>query len=217
MSSITYRICPAQAIGALLCLLLFVVLPSTARSGAVRPTPHWSVSANVNHFFSPLRVTNRNLESNGYPRVTRRAPQFGVELARYKLDPGGRVRRSLSFLYVFWQAKGERRPDKVRVSFHEFRVAERLYLLPHFVVPPFLAGGFGFQAVNLRTNRSETIHAGAVFTSLGGFEWQMRPPGAILRLEGGYRWMPSSSIWKSSKIKMNTSSWFFGLYLGIRL
>ena len=217
MSSITERICPAQATGALLCLLLFIGLPGTAHSGAVGRTPHWSVSANVNHFFSPLQVTNRSLESNDYPRVTRRAPQLGVELARYKLDLGGRLTRSLSFLYLFWQAKGESRRDKVRISFHEFRARVRVYLMPHLAVPPFLGGGFGFETARLRINTSETDHGGAVFTGLGGFEWRTRPPGAILRLEGGYRWMPHSSIWRESKIKMDTSGWFAGLYLGIRL
>lgn len=225
MVLMTKKILGTLCTGLLLCCLLCVIMPPRVQAEVESSRIRWSVSFNVDHYFSPLRPTNRYLKEAGLPEMTSTTPQIGLELARFKYDPGGNAKRSLSFLYLYWQGKGSSGEYKSEVRFHEFLGKVRVHLLPHLAVSPFVGGGLGFQTGTIETYRPypagiaglEDDYTGGVLTLLAGIGWQSKSKGGVFRLEGGYRHMPSTSMAPSSGTRINTSCWFLGATVGMKM
>jgi len=217
-ASVSYgmsRLCARLGIWVAMCL----ILATNARSEAGTSNIRWSISCNVDHYFSPLRRTNSDLKKAGHPEITSTIPQMGLELARFKYDMAGNAKRSLSFLYLYWRGNGSDGDYGDRIYFHEFAAKVRVYLLRHLAISPFLGCGGGFQTSTLKTYtplEGEYRNTGGVMTLLTGIEWQRKPTGWVFRLEGGYRHIPSTSEWPRG-IRMNTSCWFVGATAGIKM
>ncbi len=220
MSSGTMRFCARLGVWIGVCLIAATDAWSEAGTSNIR----WSIGCNVDYYFSPLRLTNGDLKKAGYPEITSSTPQLGLELTRFKYDLAGNAKRSLSFLYIYWQGEGTSGDYGVKVRFHEFAAKVRVYLFRHFAVSPFLGCGVGFQAGTIKTYtplgsviiEGEYRNSGGVISLLTGIEWQSKPKGGIFRLESGYRHIPSTSEWPRG-VRINTSCWFVGAALGIKM
>jgi hypothetical protein len=207
------------------CLLLVLISPADALPEAGTSYMRLSIGCNVNYCFSPFRQTNRDLKKREYHEITGSSPQFGIELARYKYDAAWNAKRSLSFMYVYWQDKSGDGDYYTKVRLHEFSAKVRVYLLRHLVISPFLGCGVGFQIGTLKakspslllSDGAEYINTGGVMTLMTGIEWQSKPKGGILRLEGGYRYLLPKSDEHSGSIRMDTSCWFLGAMVGIKM
>lgn len=225
MVFMTKRILATLGTGLLLCCLLCAVMPPRVHAEVETSRIRWSISCNVDHYFSPLRFTNRDLKDAGLPEITSTMPQIGLELARFKYDMAGNAKHSLSFLYVYWQGKGTSGEHKSEVRFHEFLAKVRVHVLPHLAVSPFVGGGLGFQTGTIETYRPypagiaglDDDYTGGVLTLLAGIGWQNKSKGGVFRLEGGYRHMPSASMAPSSGTRINTSCWFLGATVGMKM
>jgi hypothetical protein len=207
------------------CLLLVLVLPADALSEAGTSYMRWSISCNVNRYFSPFSQTNRDLKKHNYHEITGNSPQFGIEVARYKYDAAWNAKRSLGFMYVYWQGKSGGGDYYTKMRLHEFSAKVRVYMLRHLAVSPLLGCGAGFQVGTLKAdtpelllfNGAEYVNTGGVMTLLTGIEWQHKPRGGIFRLEGGYRYLLPKSDEHSGSIRMDTSCWFLGAMVGIKM
>jgi hypothetical protein len=205
-------------------LLIVLILPADAFSETGTSYIKWSISGNVDHYFSPLRLTNKDLKKAEYPEITSTTPQLGLELARFKYDPAWNAKRSLSFMYIYWQGKGSDGDYRTKIYFHEFFAIVRVYLLRHLLVSPFLGCGLGFQSGTIKTYtpfrsgilEGEFRNTGGVLTILTGIEWQSKSRGGLFRLEGGYRHIPIKSVYPRG-VRMNTSCWFLGATAGIKM
>lgn len=206
------------------CMLLVLILPVDALSEAGTSYMRWSIGCNVNRYFSPFSRANRDLNKRDYHEIICNTPQFGIEVARYKYDAAWNAKRSLSFMYVYWQNKSGGGDYYTKIGLHEFSAKSRVYLLRHLVISPFLGCGVGFQAATIKTcmpqlaryGEAEYRNTGGVITLLTGIEWQSKPRGGVLRLEGGYRYVLPKSV-EEDGIKIDTSCWFLGATLGIKM